>query len=520
MESKDIKTIEKEMEKLIKEIEAMPLDVKLDTSVKQELINGLVQVVRNHEYKSSKRTEKIYSVTELTKELSRWAGKPVSTNTSAADYGTLVHRIIEELEKKTNPFGLKGKGDSVTETQILNFINKLSAPGSKHSLEDLADTRVYTGASAKEQKKILESLFNNVNQYLRLRDQLKLKPGGQKFIEKPLGMTVTIGGKKYNVAGTLDQLFSGKLMDLKTSKEIGPDYGLQLQLLRLLAQVNGIPLDKNMKIINMPRQWREKNPKEASVVDVLPMDPKVVKDILATALQIQGSSNPDALRAKGRQLLKLGGLKFDLTPGTGSFVDKPTGKTINYATYGGKSINQWVNYINEHGAGLGGLQALMAGMSSDDARRFKANIFRMDNAMSGTGQLVFHHTDDQNLLHAFRYLQRPELYNPLSPEQLKMLKSGSISGLNFSPKTLNQLAEAIGKASVYENIVTNEFDPSYLLGDFSPTDLLKLISTARTKKQKENIFTNIHRALQDDLVNGDVSSKHNAMKFISGLNER
>lgn len=71
MESKDVKVIEKEMKKLIKEIEAMPLDVKLDTSVKQELINGLVQVVRNHEYKSSKRTEKIYSVTELTKELSK-----------------------------------------------------------------------------------------------------------------------------------------------------------------------------------------------------------------------------------------------------------------------------------------------------------------------------------------------------------------------------------------------------------------------------------------------------------------
>lgn len=378
---------------------------------------------------------------------------------------------------------------------------------------------MYTGASAKEQEKILKSLFNNVNQYLRLRDQLKLKPGGQKFIEKPLGMTVTIGGKKYNVAGTLDQLFSGKLMDLKTSQEIGPDYGMQLQLLRLLAEVNGIKLSKDMKIINMPRQWGVKSPKEAGMVGVAPMDPKVVKDILATALQIQGASNPDALRAKGRQLLKLGGLKFDLTPGTGSFVDK-AGKKIDYATYGGKSINQWVKYINEHGAGLGGLQALMAGMSSDDARRFKANIFRMDNAMSGTGQLVFHHTDDQNLLHAFRYLQRPELYNPLNPEQLKMLKSGSISGLNFSPKALNQLAEAIGKSSVYENIVTNEFDPSYLLGDFSPTDLLKLINTARTKKQKENIFTNIHRALQDDLVNGDVSSKHNAMKFISGLNER
>lgn len=355
-----------------------------------------------------------------------------------------------------------------------------------------------------------------MNQYLRLRDQLKLKPGGQKFIEKPLGMTVTIGGKKYNVAGTLDQLFSGKLMDLKTSKEIGPDYGLQLQLLRLLAQVNGIPLDKNMKIINMPRQWREKNPKEASVVDVLPMDPKVVKDILATALQIQGASNPDALRAKGRQLLKLGGLKFDLTPGTGSFTDKSTGKTIDYATYGGKSINQWVQYINEHGAGLGGLQALMATMKPDDARLFKNTLFKRESG--GT----FKYTDDQNLLHAFRYLEKPYLYHALDPNQLKMLQAGNIAtkDLTFSSKTLKQLAADISKSSVYENIVSSEYDPHYLLGDFSTSDLLGLIASAKTQQQREALMAAVHRALNSDLVERRVADKHNAFNFLRGLNDR
>ena len=209
-----------------------------------------------------------------------------------------------------------------------------------------------------------------------------------------------------------------------------------------------------------------------------------------------------------------------MDPGTGSFVDTKTGKTVSYPTYGGKSINQWMKYLTEHGTGVGGLQSLIAGMKPDDARRFTANLFKMENVMGSTGQLVFKHSDEANILHAFRYMQRPEWYTKLSPEDEKKLKAGNIAGLNFSPKTIAQLAEVLGKASVYENITTSEFDPHYLLGDFSTSDLLKIISSARTKKQRESIFASIHHALQSDIVDGTVSTKHDAFNFLRGLNDR
>lgn len=402
--------IKKDMEMLARELKALPLDVELDTEAQEAIVDGVSKIVgRAHEYKvkSGKQNGKIYSVTELTKEFSKYAGKDTTHfDRTRADYGTLFHRIIQELEGKKNPFGLKGKNDVVTEKQIRDVVRKLSSPSAHKN--DRADAVIMQNAKTqREQEKYIKSLVNNVNQYVQLRERMGIASNGKKNIEKALGMTVTYKGKKYDIAGTLDQLFSQQLRDLKTSQEVGPDYGLQLQLLDLLAYVNGLKVSGSMKLINTPAQLAKNDRKTASIVDVTRLNPQMVKKLLTTALDIKNAPDAktaEALRTTGKQLLGLGGIKFKLPGGVSEFNDK-NGQIVKYASYGGKSINQLVKYVNEHGSGYRGIKALASAMDANTSSRFVNSIF---TRQAGGG---FKYND--KTLDVYRYLTRPEFYHSL-----------------------------------------------------------------------------------------------------------
>lgn len=106
---RDVKRAEKAKLKALQQINGTgkwkKLETKLDTGVDPDkMVNGkLIPGARRHKYSGA---DNIISATQISGLLYKG---PKSSSTAAADYGTLYHRAIEELEKGLQAESKSGK---------------------------------------------------------------------------------------------------------------------------------------------------------------------------------------------------------------------------------------------------------------------------------------------------------------------------------------------------------------------------------------------------------------------------
>lgn len=360
-------------------VQAKALNVALDTSI--EILNGIQR--RKHEYVLKSASDKkkygkdpIYSVTQLTKNFTEYYKKENQGDTDATAYGTLLHRAIEELEK-SNVFGKPHTGMTVKNKDVESFVKKLAQSARAEDQADAAGFLYSYGKNGhiydrtdKAQQKIIASLEKNLNDYLRLKDSMGLGNKNATATEQALGARINVNGREVNIAGTLDQIFGAMITDLKSSGSVGADYGLQINLLRLLAQINGIKLDNKGKIIHLPRN----NDQSAGLVDINDLGLKKILECIDISLQVQNAKTPEEkekLYKKAVGILGRGGVGTTL--GTRNWVTED-GKNVPVRTINGKSLTEWARHFAQNGGGAEALHDLIMSVPGYDRGYFQRQI--------------------------------------------------------------------------------------------------------------------------------------------------
>ena len=339
--SKNIGNVIKEAKKGLKKVSAQkrttgrtskwaPFQTSLDTSVKDTKIVGKQWVAgeRNHAY-SHPENQTPLTATQIAGYLYKG---PRGKAGYSQDYGTMFHRLIEEYEKGIAKIGGSG---SVTRKDIEEYLKNTYGPGKPLSAQDLADGAAYLkyGKAAE----CTDAMLKNFNQYLELRKiQSQMFAGKKVKAEQALGATVNYKGHKIPVAGTVDQIVGSMITDLKTSKEVGPQYVAQLSILKYIAEANGIDT-KGLKIFHTPLLGSN-----AKVLDINPLSKKEVETLMAIAYQQETGTNlgftPDQIKKELAAIEKhsqqlIGG-------GTSIYQPEAGGDYYRSAVFNGKTLAQ------------------------------------------------------------------------------------------------------------------------------------------------------------------------------------
>ena len=215
------------------------------TPIKMGLYTGITKagkgyLIRAHdsqmldaEEKLKLGTAKIYSVSEITSVVSPYFGRE-SGESWNTDFGNAHHRILEAVHKKQLKLNSNG---SVTSADLRAFVYKLW--NKSRNAEDRADVRALYDDKNHFIKANFDLLCKTVNSALKFERQLGIDATAQS--EHTLGMQINVGGKVINISGTIDLFWVANnkifLGDFKTSKEITPNYVIQLSLYRALLRL-------------------------------------------------------------------------------------------------------------------------------------------------------------------------------------------------------------------------------------------------------------------------------------------
>lgn len=193
--------------------------------------------------------DKIFSVSELSSTIGKWFGKESGGANYFSEFGTAHHKVMEDIAKGKLQLNSQGTVDP----HILKlYLRKNWIFGDAETKADLR--ALFEKGSA---NKISEASFlvleNTVNGVLKQFHSRKVPVSAiLKANELTLGAILKVDGIEIPLSGTLDQLWVWgnqlRIADFKTSKEIGPEYVLQLSFYRLLVRALGPELREKFGI--------------------------------------------------------------------------------------------------------------------------------------------------------------------------------------------------------------------------------------------------------------------------------
>lgn len=289
---------------LLKNMTAIPLKTGLNSDVYGfDDGTGHIVVARLHKsfFKDGSQAaqfgkEKIYSVSELGSVLSPYFGKESSESWST-DFGTAHHRILEEITKGR----LAVHNHKISETELKQFLNKMWHSGKAEDKYDIKGIFDEYGRISDLSFKILQK---TVNEGLEILHRAHI-PLAEAKSEHTLGGRFIIGNVAVNVSGTLDLLWMSRGLahvgDLKTSKQISPEYVVQLSLYRALVKLADptTEVSKKLKIFLTPASGQ----KYGGLVEIDSMTDAELGAFIQAAVGVLEDKNPTT-RAKKLQRIR------------------------------------------------------------------------------------------------------------------------------------------------------------------------------------------------------------------------
>ena len=322
--------------------------------------------------------DKIFSVSELSSTISKWFGRTSGESWNTA-FGTAHHKVLEDIFSGK----LKRKADgTVDPNELKKYLRKSWTYGDTETRADLMAI-FEKGGKNKISEAAFLTLENSVNGVLKqLRSQNVPESAMLKASEMTLGALLNVNGVQIPISGTLDQLWVWgnqlRVADFKTSKEIGPEYVIQLSFYNLLVRALGPELCKKFGITDISKKmtiWMTPatQKKVGGIVDIKAMSDKQLAAFAFDSWTALTEKNPQKKSLLVKEIQKKWFETIDTHIGrriTDATIQTEYGEEtrhfINGQTIGdiGETLNKrfpisktealhWQNYIDYKNAGFG-----------------------------------------------------------------------------------------------------------------------------------------------------------------------
>ena len=178
------------------------------------------------------------------------------SNASAAQYGTLLHRMMKDFAQGTKiqignkqvQLKLDANGQ-LSRANLSSYLNALQQSKEAANIADSAylktlSTKIGKGGTASAFDKGIDSLLKSFNYTIGALKSKHIDP--KSATETSYGMVTMINGELYAIQGTIDMLAQieamGKtyleVVDYKTSSQLGPQYNIQAAIYNALIKAH------------------------------------------------------------------------------------------------------------------------------------------------------------------------------------------------------------------------------------------------------------------------------------------